>query len=129
MHFMYWTCPLTGNHLKCKTTKTFWKREPLTENYQRQKNASNTPCFFAVHNIRTQQHLKDTSPTMIFLKPQEPHTSKKRQSRTKLPSFGIQFRVLRWRTQWNINITEKCSPAQATTLAEFLEFLSFILVR
>lgn len=80
---MFWTCPLTVNHLKCKTTKTFWKRDPLTENYQKtkkKKNASSFPCFFVAHSMKTQRqrHLKDTSPTMLFLKPQELHIGKKR---------------------------------------------------
>lgn len=113
-------------HLKYKTTKTFWKREPLANNYQKTKKASNFHCSFAVHNVRIQQHLKDTSPYNALAQATWA-TYKQRQPSTKPPSFGIQFGVLMWPNQRSINITEKCSPAYATTLTELLEFLSLIL--
>ena len=115
---MCWTCPLTINHLKYKTTRTFCKREPLTDKYRRQKLTVISIFFF----------INDVSPAMpwryytrLFLKPEEPHTSKQRESETKLPwNSRIQFGVPRWPNQRNINRTEKCNPAWATTFITWI---------
>lgn len=48
MYFMCWTCPLTVNHLKYKTTRTFWKREPLTSSRRLKKKVSNFHCFLVL---------------------------------------------------------------------------------
>lgn len=107
MYFMCWTSPLTVNHLKYKTTRLFEKQSLWLTSIRRQKLPV-ISIFFCINDVSPA--MPQRYYTRLFLKPEEPHTSKQRESGTKLSS-RIQFGVPRWPNQRNINRTEKCNPA------------------
>lgn len=123
---LFWTCPLAINHLKYKTTKTFWKREPLTDNYQKTKLPVISIAFL-LFTASGPSNVSKIAALQCSCSSHSTQASKQRQSRAKPPSSGIQFGVLRGPNQRNINVTEKCRPAWATALTKLLEFLSLIL--